>query len=159
MAFLRMLARGGGIAPENKDFADRAASRLAANLPRLDKQNVTTYPEPGGLRNVLLKEDDRATVDLSSPVQGAKIYFTIDGTPTRPEQSRDFRKPADLAVNRKTGRVDEDDRRPADRPKLLTVTYLWRDLLPAAQPIAEKRSGLTYGIDSIAWRGKPGRHA
>ncbi|MEP6945161.1 MAG: family 20 glycosylhydrolase, partial [Acidobacteriota bacterium] len=153
MAFPRMLALAevNWTSPENKNFAD-FQRRLAVNLPRLDAQNVNyRIPEPAGLRNVILKPDERAAVDLGSPVAGAKIYFTIDGTsPT--EQSKLYEKSVDLAVQ-KDGRVDlktivvlPNGRKSA----VYTATYLRRDPLPAAPAIAEKRSGLTYGFSMLS---------
>jgi hexosaminidase len=83
--FPRMLALSEVLwtRPENKDYAD-FLRRLAAQFPRLDKQNVNyRIPEPLGLRNQIVGSDGRVSIDISPFIPGSKIYYTLDGsTPT-----------------------------------------------------------------------------
>lgn len=83
---------------EKKNFED-FRRRLNYQFQRLDKQSVNyRIPEPRGLQNVLLTEEDRATVKLESPVPGARIFYTLDGSePT--EKSEEYTKPVDVKMN------------------------------------------------------------
>lgn len=86
MAFPRMLALAEVVwsKQEDRDFED-FQRRLAAQLPRLDKQNVNyRIPEPGGLENRILERGDtKGRMELIPPVPGSRIYYTLDGsTPT-----------------------------------------------------------------------------
>ncbi len=92
MYFPRMLALAEVVwsPKEGKDFDD-FQKRLAANLPRLDKQNVNyRIPEPEGLQNVLT---DKKSVSIElKPAAGTKVFYTADGsTPT--ERSTRYTKP------------------------------------------------------------------
>jgi hexosaminidase len=111
MAFPRMLALAEVLwsRPAASSFADRQQNardfedftrRLLFEFPRLDKANVNyRLPEPYGLRDRELAPDEKAIVDLSSPIPGGKVYFTTDGTPPS-RFSQEFRAPFVLPVDR-----------------------------------------------------------
>lgn len=61
-----------------RDFED-FTRRLSYEFPRLDRENVNyRVPEPYGLIR-RMSAGGKPTIDLSSPVQGGKIYYTVDG--------------------------------------------------------------------------------
>ncbi|HEX3101933.1 MAG TPA: family 20 glycosylhydrolase, partial [Pyrinomonadaceae bacterium] len=101
MAMPRMIALSEALwsRVEDKNFAD-FTRRMTAQYARLDKQNVNyRIPEPAGLKNTVLGPDEKVVVDLKSQIEGAKIYYTIDGT-TPDEKSQVYSKPIDIDVKR-----------------------------------------------------------
>lgn len=80
MAFPRLaaIAELGWSIDVKKDFTD-FRKRLSHNLNWLDKKNVNfRIPDPIGLRNIETKEN-LLSVNLSPPIEGAKIYYTLNG--------------------------------------------------------------------------------
>jgi hexosaminidase len=151
-AFPRMLALSEVVwsTPENKNFAD-FKNRLSSQLARLDKQNVNyRIPEPAGLANWILGADDKATVELTAPIPGSTIRYTIDGR-TPDETSPAYTKPLELDVPA-AGRVDVKTivvLASGRKSSVYTATLIRRDMLPSVE-LADKRAGLTYGI--VSWR-------
>ena len=96
MAYPRMLALAevAWSRAEDKNYDD-FLRRLAAQLPRLDAQNVNyRIPEPTGLRNVVT-ENDKVSITLR-PFPGTRIHYTTDeSTPT--EKSPVYEKPIELS--------------------------------------------------------------
>jgi hexosaminidase len=133
--------------PENKDYAD-FLRRLPAQLARLDKQNVNyRIPEPAGLKNMVVTGGEEPTVTLTSPIDGAKVYYTVDGS-TPDETSPRYEKPIEIDVPQ-NGRVDLKTIvvLPSGRKSsVYAATILRRDYLPAVEMPAEKRPGLTFGF-------------
>jgi len=154
--FPRMLALAEDLwtQPENKNYAD-FLRRLNAQLPRLDKQNVNyRIPEPAGLRNMVLSADEKASVELKPPFDGAKIYYTLDGL-TPNETSSLYEKPIDFDVPQ-GGRVDLKTIvvLPTGRKSsVYAATILRRDYLSSVEVPADKRPGLTYGFTAPASNG------
>ncbi len=101
MVFPRMLALSEDLwsRPEIKNYAD-FTQRLATQFARLDKQNVNyRIPEPGGLQNMILADNQEAKIELSPTLPGAKIYYTTDGSePT--ESSTLYTKPFTAEVKK-----------------------------------------------------------
>lgn len=110
MAFPRMLALAEVLwsKPAASGFADRQQNardyedftkRLYHEFPRMDRANVNyRVPEPYGLIDKELAPGEKAVVDLSSPVPGGKVYYTLDGTlPSR--FSKEFLAPFVLAAD------------------------------------------------------------
>ena len=80
MAFPRLaaVAEIGWTTKDQKDFID-FQKRLSHNLNWLDKKNVNfRVPEPIGLEGVETTENE-LTVKLESPMEDAKIYYTLNG--------------------------------------------------------------------------------
>lgn len=97
MAVPRMLALAEVVWSRKQDRDLSGFSRrLAAQLPRLDRQNVSyRIPEPDGLRNVVTS-DERVSVELK-PAIGTRVHFTTDGsTPT--ERSPLYSSPIDVQL-------------------------------------------------------------
>lgn len=150
MAFPRVLAMSEVLwsRPEDRNFLD-FSWRLTKQLPRLDKQNVNyRIPEPIGLKNAILGAEEKARVDLTSRVEKAKIYYTIDGS-TPDESSTLYEKPFELDV-KPNQRVDLKTvvALPTGRKSVVyTATYLRRPYIePVVPTITEKRAGVTYAL-------------
>ena len=63
----------------NKNFANFSESRLPRSLQRLDNNGYNyRVPEPIGIEDTVLN-GSTFRFQLKSPVEGAKIYYTIDG--------------------------------------------------------------------------------
>lgn len=78
-----------------KDFPG-FVKRLDNQFFRLDREKVNyRIPEPSGLRCKRLAIGERFRLDLSTPIRGAQIFYTIDGTEPN-ENSTLFRGPVDL---------------------------------------------------------------
>jgi len=89
MAFPRALALAEVLwsNPENRNYAN-FTKRLFKELPWLDRENVNyRLPTPLGFRDREFSVDEEALVDLTSPVRGGKIYYTIDGTTPNPDSN------------------------------------------------------------------------
>jgi hexosaminidase len=148
MAFPRMIALSEVLwsPPENKNFAD-FQRRLAANLPRLDKQNVNyRIPEPAGLQNAVVRADGKMTVELT-PAAGTKVYYTLDGS-TPDERSAVYGTPITISLEEKERKdlktivVTPTGR----KSRVYAATFIRRDYMPAGAEIKDKRGGVTYGL-------------
>ncbi|MET3980358.1 hexosaminidase [Mucilaginibacter sp. UYP25] len=70
----------------NKNYKDFSETRMPSHLARLDRNgfNYRVPPAIGGADTVMI--GSTMTVNLKSPVKGAKVYYTIDGyTPRETE--------------------------------------------------------------------------
>ncbi len=148
MALPRMIALSEALwsRVEDKNFAD-FSRRMTSQYARLDKQNVNyRIPEPVGLKNTVLASDEKAVVDLTSQVAGAKIYYTLDGT-TPDERSHVYDKPIDIDI-KQNEHVDLKtivQLASGRKSAVYGATLLRRDYLKPAE-LAEKRPGVTYGF-------------
>lgn len=97
MAFPRMVALSEVLwSPAGSKNFDDFKSRLAANLPRLDKQNVNyRIPEPGGLQNIVLN-DAKTSITLQ-PQPGTRVHYTTDGS-TPDEKSPVYSTPIEIEL-------------------------------------------------------------
>ena len=65
---------------DRKDFKNFSEERLPAHLARLDKTSTNYWvPTPIG-QNEKVLNGEQFNIELKSPVQGAKIYYTLDHT-------------------------------------------------------------------------------
>ena len=138
--------------PEDKNFED-FSRRLAAQFPRLDKQNVNyRIPEPEGLKNMVLTGDESPAISLTENLPGAKIYYTTDGS-TPDEKSMLYEKPITLDI--KSGGTAELKTvvvTPGGRASsVYAATILRRPYLESTDAAKlferkEKRSGVTYAV-------------
>jgi len=65
---------------ERKDFKNFSEERLPAHLARLDKTSTNYWvPTPIG-QNEKVLNGDKFNIELKSPVNGAKIYYTLDNS-------------------------------------------------------------------------------
>lgn len=81
MAFPRSLALAEVLwsGRENKNFAD-FTKRLKNEFLILDREDINyRIPKPHGLNDRTLAINDKAVVDLNSPVNNGKIYYTLNG--------------------------------------------------------------------------------
>jgi hexosaminidase len=146
MVFPRMLALSEVLWSQAKDknFED-FSHRLSAQFPRLDKQNVSyRIPEPAGLHNIVLGNDESAKIELSENLPGAKVYYTTDGT-TPDEKASLYEKPFKLdvkdgdAVELKTVVVAPNRR----KSSIYTATLIRKPMLQPVE-VADKKAGVTY---------------
>lgn len=80
---------------ESKNFAD-FKTRLPNQFARLDAQKVNyRIPEPAGLKNMILGENEQAKIELSSIIEGAKILYSVDGS----EPTRVYDNPFEIKLN------------------------------------------------------------
>src|SRR6185369_560074 len=148
MTFPRMLALAEDVwsTPENKNFAD-FSKRLAAQFPLLDKQNVNyRIPEPTGLRNMASSTDEKAKVELNPSIDGAKIYYTLDGS-TPDERSSLYTGPinADIAQNQRVDLKTVTVLHSGRKSFVYAATILKRDYSPPVE-LTEKRPGVTFAL-------------
>ncbi|MFN6964385.1 MAG: family 20 glycosylhydrolase [Pyrinomonadaceae bacterium] len=150
MAFPRMIALAEALwtRPENKDHAD-FARRLAAHLPRLDRQNVNyRIPEPAGLRNMFVPTagDGKVELALTPFAAGQKIYYTTDGS-TPDERSAEYRGP--IALSLASGEIKTLKTivaTPTGRKSVVyAATIVRRDPLPAST-LSERRPGVDFEL-------------
>jgi hexosaminidase len=148
MVFPRMLALAEDLwtQPENKNFAD-FERRLSAQFARMDKENVNyRIPEPDGLHNMALGSNLSTTVELKPAIDGAKIYYTTDGS-APDERSTLYEKPIQLTL-KQNERVDLKtiEILPNGRKSYVyAATILGRDYLSPTE-LTEKRPGVTYAF-------------
>lgn len=148
MAFPRVLALSEVLwsRPEDKNFLD-FGWRLAKHLPRLDKQQVNyRIPEPLGLRNTVVEEGDKVRVDLMPRVEGARIFYTLDGT-TPDETSPVFDRPLEVGL-KENERLDLKTIvvLPGGRKSsVYAATFLRRNYMQPVE-LTEKRPGVTYAF-------------
>lgn len=157
MAFPRMLAMAENVwsTPANKNYED-FLGRLSAHYLRLDKQNVNyRIPEPTGLANTVIPTGQAIGTTVRSPVPGAKVVGTVDGSdPT--EKSPVF--PEKFVANPRDGKVVVKTITilPSGRKSsIYSATYLSGEYLKPAE-LAEKRAGVTYAFVTPAAKGTTG---
>jgi hexosaminidase len=148
MVFPRMLALAEDVwsTPENKNYGD-FLHRLSTELPRLDKQNVNyRIPEPIGLHNMVLGNDDKAVIDLKPLIEGSKIYYTVDGS-LPDERSNAYSNPINVDVKQgETAELKTITVLPSGRKSsVYAATFIRRDYLPSVN-LPEKRIGLTFAF-------------
>ena len=148
MVFPRMIALAEVLwsKPENKNYND-FLHRLAAQYPRLDKQNVNyRIPEPAGLANRIVGDDGTAAIDLTSRIDGGKIFYTTDGFAPN-ENSSAYTSPIRLEL--KPGEIKEVKTivvTPSGRKSSIYAATLVRsDPLPAVD-LAEKKQGVFWTL-------------
>lgn len=82
---------------ESRNYAD-FLRRIQRQYEMLDKQNVNyRIPSPIGLQNMLLSETDKVKINLASPIEGGKIFYTLDGTIPN-DSSKVYAKPFELSL-------------------------------------------------------------
>ena len=146
MAFPRMmaLAEVAWSSLEDKDFAD-FSKRMSVNFLLLDKQNVNyRIPQPAGLKNMIVGQDGKATVNLV-PAMGSKIFYTLDDT-TPSDKFNLYEKP--FTVDLKEGEKIELKTivmRGVRKSVVYAATLIRRDMLPAVEPTG-KTAGVTYSL-------------
>ena len=146
MVFPRMLALAEDLwsRPGIKNYAD-FKQRLAMQFARLDKQNVNyRIPEPEGLRNMILGDDEAATIELSPTLPGAKIYYTTDGSePT--ESSTLYTKPFTAEVKKgEAAEVKTIVVAPTGRKSsIYAATLVRKPMLPPVE-LADKKPGVNF---------------
>lgn len=146
MAFPRMIALSEvNWSPlETKNYAD-FQRRLSAHFSRLDKQNVNyRIPAPEGLQNIILKDSDKAKIELKPQISNAEIFYTSDGSePT--QQSKRYEKPFELTLKQgetielKTLVVNEKGR----KSSVYAAIVLRRELQKAVE-LNEKTEGVNF---------------
>jgi hexosaminidase len=155
MAFPRMLALAEVVwsRAEDKNFDD-FQRRLGAQFPRLDKQNVNyRIPPPAGLHNMVLSEG-KAAITLASRLPGARIYYTLDGSP--PDETKTlYDKPVEIAVEPdgkaelKTVVVSA-----AGRKSSIYAATLIRGEMLTPVDAADKKPGLKYDLLKVVRDGE-----
>ncbi len=99
MLLPRMLAMAetGWSEAKNKDYENFSELRLPRQLAILDKAGYNyRVPVPIGAADTVLK-GDKFSIDLKPSVEGAKIYYTIDGAaPT--ENDLEYSAPIELTI-------------------------------------------------------------
>jgi hexosaminidase len=132
----------------NKNFKDFNEARLPRHLARFDKNNINyRVPAAFGTGDTVLI-GSQLTVNLKSPVEGATIYYTIDGYTPR-ETDLSYTKPI-------TYNVPADQYRelqtivvtPAGKRSAVTKTVMWNKApLPAVVYNGDSQ-GLKYQVSA-----------
>lgn len=147
MAFPRMIALAEVLWSQtgNKDFAE-FSNRLAAQFPRLDKQNVNyRIPEPFGLRSVIVEDDGKATIELK-PAAGTRIHYTLNGS-TPDEKSPSYDKSITFELKQgETATLKTVVVNPTGRKSVVYAATLIRQDLIEPVELAEKKPGVKFGI-------------
>lgn len=147
MAFPRMIALAEALwSPAfNRSFSE-FSNRLAANLPRLDNQNVNyRIPEPAGLRNMIVGGDGKAVIELK-PAAGTRILYTMDGS-TPDERSFVYDRLMTVGLGQgekaemKTIVVNPNGRKSA----VYAATLIRREMLQPVEP-ADRKPGVSYSL-------------
>lgn len=82
MTYPRLLAMAevAWTAPARKDYSG-FQQRLVSHYPRLQQAGLAyRIPRPGGMPAQINAKDQTYTLALFPPVQGSKMYYTLDGT-------------------------------------------------------------------------------
>ena len=147
MAFPRMLAMAENVwsTPENKNYAD-FTRRLAAHLPRLDKQGVNyRIPEPAGLKNIVT-EDEKVTITLT-PSVGTAIIYSLDSSDPNVKSPKQYSAPIEITL--KPGEIKTLKTRVISAAGLMssvyTATIIRGKMLPAVEP-SGKTAGVKYSL-------------
>jgi hexosaminidase len=148
MVFPRLLALSEKLwsPAETTDYKDFTA-RLPYQLARLDKQNIGyRIPEPAGLKNVILAEDQRATEVTLGSLPNSRLYYTLDGSEPS-EFSTIYNAPVKISLQPhssvvlKTIVVTENGRKSSTYSAVITN----RKML-AASSVDPKIEGMTYSL-------------
>jgi len=92
------LAEVGWSAQSTRAYAD-FERRLANQYPRLDREGIRyRIPEPQGSADVLQVDQSQYRLQLASPLPGAAIYYTLDGSLPDPEFSPRYAAPVDVEL-------------------------------------------------------------
>ena len=103
------LAEVGWSAQSARDYTD-FERRLANQYPRLDREGIRyRIPKPHGANDVEQTDQPRYRLQLATPLPGASIYYTLDGTLPDPLYSPRYVAPVDV------------DLRPDDKRSLRTL--------------------------------------
>lgn len=149
MVFPRMLAMAEDVwtMPENKNYAD-FLQRLSAHYARLDKEDINyRIPEPSGLQNQVLSSGEMAVYRISSPIAGAKVVYTTDGSEPNdasqvvPEKLT-IEPSSTNIVTLKTITVLPNGRKSA----VHASSVVWHPWVDASPEPKDKRAGVTYGL-------------
>ena len=148
MAFPRMLALSEVLwsRQEDRNLAD-FKDRLTSNLMRLDKAGINyRIPEPMQVGAFLLNDTEAYTFEVGSPVPGAKVHYTKDGsTPTEnsPEapQAISVFPNGDEIVTIKTIVVLPSGR----KSSVYAATFL-RGTMREPDTLAESKPGVNYEL-------------
>jgi hexosaminidase len=148
MVFPRLLALSEAVwsPAKEKDYAN-FQRRLLYQFGRLDKQNVHyRIPEPAGLKDFYTATDDHAVVNLTPPIPGSQIYYTLDGT-TPTDQSSRYREPfqVPLEVNRKAV-LNVLVVSPGERRSVVYGATFLRQSYREAQAFSGGQPGLTFTV-------------
>lgn len=150
MTFPRMLALAEDVwsTPENKNFAD-FSKRLAAQFPRLDKQNVNyRIPEPAGLANGVYSKDEPILLRITPPLAQCKVVYTIDGNDPD-ERSTEVRSELRVEPNgQDVVSVKTIVILPNGRKSSIYSATLLRRSWHEAEELKDKRQGVTFGFAS-----------
>lgn len=86
-------------AVDRKDYKNFSEERIPLHLARLDKTNTNYWvPTPIG-QTAQAVESETPVIDFKTPVTGAKIYYTLDGT--RPSEiSNELKSPLKLKLQK-----------------------------------------------------------
>jgi hexosaminidase len=146
MAFPRMLALSEVLwsKPEDKNYTD-FLSRLNAQLPRLDAQNVNyRIPEPSGLANVIT-DDEKVSIQLA-PTTGTSIRYTADGS-TPDENSSLYERPIELSLKpRDIVTLKTIVIRPNGRKSSVYAATIIRDKMRDAVAVTDPKQGVKYEL-------------
>lgn len=146
MAFPRMLALSEVLwsKPEDKNYTD-FVSRLNAQLPWLDAQNVNyRIPEPSGLANVIT-EDEKVSIELA-PATGTSIRYTTDGS-TPDETSPLYDRPIELSLKpRDVVTLKTIVMRPNGRKSSVYAATVVRGTLLEPVLLTSPKEGVTYDL-------------
>jgi hexosaminidase len=131
----------------SRDYAD-FQRRLANQYARLDREGVRyRIPEPQGFGDVMQIDQPHYRLQLASPLPGAAIYYTLDGSLPDPSYSSRYTAPVDVDLPLEQKRslrvlvVATDGRRSG-----VYDAVLWnRKLKPAAAATGSK-AGVSYAF-------------
>jgi hexosaminidase len=155
MAFPRAIALSEVVwsRAEDKNFAD-FQTRLAAQFPRLDKQNVNyRIPEPAGLQNMVLGAE-RAKIELTNQLPGGRVYYTLDGS--QPDETKTlYDKPFEVALTQgekaelKTVVIAPNGR----KSSIYAATLIRGEMRPPVE-VADKKPGFKYDLLKVVPNGE-----
>ncbi len=139
------LAEVGWSAQSARRFAD-FQQRLANQYARMDRMGIRyRIPEPQGANDVLQVDQPHYRLQLGSPLPGAAIYYTLDGTLPDPGYSPRYTAPIDVDLPLEQKRslrtlvVAADGRRSG-----VYNAALWNRRMKPAVSAAGNKRGLSY---------------
>jgi len=128
-----------------RHFAD-FEQRLANQYPRMDRAGIRyRIPQPQGMNDVLQVNQSHYRLQLGTPLPGAAIYYTLDGTLPDPTYSPRYTAPVDVDLPLEQKRslralvIAADGRRSG----VYNATLQNRSLKPATSA-AGNQKGLSY---------------